>query len=66
MDVNGKSVLRATRECGLLVRQVRDSLLLGEMVGRHLLLEGRRPVLEKLFLPAVEDRGLQTQFIAEL
>ncbi len=31
-----------------------------------LLLEGRRPVLEELFLPAVKDSGLQAQFIAEL
>jgi len=30
------------------------------------LLEGRRPILEELLLTAVEDRGLQTQFIAEL
>jgi len=49
-----------------LLLQVRDSLLLGGVVGRRLLLEGRRPVLEELFLPSVEDRGLQAQFIAEL
>jgi hypothetical protein len=30
------------------------------------LLEGGRPVLEELFLPAVGDGGLQAEFIAEL
>jgi len=49
-----------------LLFQVGDPLLLGGVVGWPLLLEGRRPVLEELLLPAVEDRGLQAQFIAEL
>src|SRR5579863_2831047 len=50
-----------------LLLQVGDSLLLGGVVWPCFLLEGRRrPVLEELFLPAVEDRGLQAQFIAEL
>jgi hypothetical protein len=49
-----------------LLLQVGDPLLLGGVVGWPLLLEGRRPVLEELLLPAVKDRGLQTQFIAEL
>src|ERR1035438_3663481 len=42
------------------------SILLGGMVRPCFLLEGRRPVLEELFLPAVEDRGLQAQLLAEL
>src|ERR1700691_1927107 len=33
--------------------QMRDSLLLGGVVGPPFLLKGSRPVLEKLFLPAV-------------
>jgi hypothetical protein len=49
-----------------LLLQVRDSLLLGGMVGSRLLLEGRRPVLEELLLPAVEDCRLQAEFIARL
>jgi len=49
-----------------LLLQVGDPLLLCGVVGWPLLLEGRRPVLEELFLPAVEDRGLQAQLIAEL
>jgi hypothetical protein len=36
------------------------------LVGRPLLLESSRPVLEELLLPAVEDRWLSAQFIAEL
>jgi len=36
------------------------------MVGTRLLLEGRRAVLEQLLLPAVENRGLQNRFTAEL
>src|SRR5690349_9845014 len=31
-----------------------------------LLIEGGSPVLEELLLPAVEDRGLESQLIAEL
>ena len=30
------------------------------------LLESRRAVIEELFLPAVEDRGLQAEFIVEI
>ena len=41
-------------------------LLLGGVVGWPFLLEGSRPVLDELLVPAVEDRGLQAQFIAEL
>ena len=49
-----------------LLLQVGNSLLFGGVVRPCFLLEGRRPVLEELFLPAIEDRGLQAQFIAEL
>src|ERR1039458_2084216 len=38
----------------------------GVLVRPRFLLEGNRPILEELLLPAVEDPGLQTQFIAEL
>ena len=44
----------------------RDSLLVRGVVGWPSLLEGSRPVLEKLLLPPVEDRGLQAEFVAEL
>jgi hypothetical protein len=49
-----------------LLLQIGDPLLLCGVVGWHLLLEGSRPVLEELLLPAVEDRGLESKFIAEL
>jgi hypothetical protein len=49
-----------------LLLQVFDPLLLGGMARPCFLLEGRRAVLEELFLPALENRGLQAQFIAEL
>src|SRR5882757_7100368 len=49
-----------------LLLQVGDPLLLGEVVRPRFLLEGNRPILEELLLPAVEDRGLQAEFIAEL
>src|SRR5215831_2104575 len=49
-----------------LLLQVGDPLLVGGVVGWPLLLEGGRPILEELFLPAVEDRGLQDVLIAEL
>src|SRR5438552_15784102 len=52
--------------CLDLLLQVGDPLLLGGMVRPCFLLEGGRPVLEELLLPAVEDRGLQAEFIAEL
>jgi len=40
-----------------LLFQIGDPLLLGGVVGRPLLLEGRRPILEKLLLPAVNTVG---------
>jgi hypothetical protein len=46
--------------------QVGDPLLLGGVVGWPLRLEGGHAVLEELLLPAVEDRGLQAEFVAEL
>src|SRR5215472_4154258 len=49
-----------------LLLQVGDPLLVGGVVRPRFLLEGGRSVLEELFLPAVEDRGLQAEFIAEL
>jgi hypothetical protein len=49
-----------------LLLQVGDPHLLSGVVGWPFLFEGSRPVLEELFLPAVEDRGLQAEFIAEL
>ena len=49
-----------------LLFQEGDPLLFGGVVGWPFLLEGSRPILEELLLPAVEDRGLQAQFIAEL
>ena len=49
-----------------LLLQVGNPLLVGGLVRSCFLLEGRRAVFEELFLPAVEDRGLQTEFIAEL
>ena len=45
-----------------LLLQVLDPLLLGGMVGPAFRLEGGRPVLEELLLPAVEDRRLQSLF----
>jgi len=49
-----------------LLLQVDDPFLLGGMVRSRFLFEGGRAVLEELLLPAVEDRGLQAEFIAEL
>jgi hypothetical protein len=49
-----------------LLLQILDVLLLGLLIGAGLILEGRRSILEELLLPAVEDRWLQAQFIAEL
>src|SRR3954470_19684363 len=48
-----------------LLLQVGDPLLVGGVVRPRFPLEGRRAVLEELLLPAVEDRGLQSEFIAE-
>jgi hypothetical protein len=49
-----------------LLLQVSDPLLVGGVVRSRLLLEGGRAVLEELLLPVVEDRGLESQLIAEL
>ncbi len=49
-----------------LLLQVGDPLLVGGVVRPRFLLEGGRSVLEELFLPPVEDRGLQAEFIAQL
>ena len=46
--------------------QVGDALLLCGVVGWPLRFEGGRAVLEEVLLSAVEDRGLQAEFIAEL
>ena len=46
--------------------QVGDPFLLGGMVRPCFLLEGRGPVLEEFLLPAVEDRRLESHFIAQL
>src|SRR5215471_13784946 len=46
--------------------QIADPLLVGGVVQSRFLLEGGRAVLEELLLPAVEDCGLQAEFIAEL
>ena len=49
-----------------LLLQVGDPLLVDGVVRLHLLLEGGRPICEELFLPAVENRGLQAELITEL
>jgi hypothetical protein len=49
-----------------LLLQKGDPLLLGRMVGPGFRLKSSRAVLEELLLPAVENRGLQARFIAEL
>ena len=46
-----------------LLLQVVDPFLLGCMVGPRFRLEGSRPVLEELLLPAVEDRGLESVLV---
>ena len=46
--------------------QVGDALLSCGVVGWPLRFEGGRAVLEEVLLSAVEDRGLQAEFIAEL
>ena len=48
-----------------LLLQVLDALLFGLRVSPRLGLERRGPVLEKLLLPAVEDRRLQAQFVTQ-
>src|SRR5262245_35407728 len=46
--------------------QVGDPLLVGGVARPRFLFEGGCSVLEELFLPAVEDRGLQAELIAEV
>jgi hypothetical protein len=46
--------------------QIGDRLLVGGVVGWAFLLDGGRPVLEELFLPAAEDRRLKANLIIEL
>ena len=46
--------------------QILNTLLIGLLIGAGFSLEDRRPVLEELLLPPVEDRWLDAQFIAEL
>src|SRR5947208_1127275 len=48
-----------------LLLQVCDPLLVGGLVGRPPLIESSRPVFEELLLPAVEDRRLQANLIAQ-
>jgi len=40
-----------------------NPFLLGYMVGPRFRLEGSRPVLEELLLPAVEDRELESVLV---
>gem|GEM_PF-3791407 len=49
-----------------LLLQELDPLLFGLLVRAALALEGSRPVLEELFLPTVEYRWLQSQFITQI
>ena len=49
-----------------LLLQIGDPLLLGGMVGPRFGLEGSRPVLEELVLPAVENRRLECLFVTQL
>jgi hypothetical protein len=49
-----------------LLFQIRDSFLLGLMVGAASLLESGGSVLEELFLPAVEQRRLEFKFLAQI
>src|SRR5215831_17638413 len=46
--------------------KIAEPLLVGGVVPPRFLVESCRPILEELFLSAVEDGGLQTEFIAEL
>ena len=45
-----------------LVRVIR----FGRVVRPCFLLEGRRPILEELFLPAIEDRRPQARFLTQI
>jgi len=49
-----------------LLLQVLDAFLLGRVVGAALPLEGRRPVLKELLLPAVEDGGVDAGLFAQV
>ena len=49
-----------------LLLRMGDPLLLCGMVGPRFRLKGSRAVLEELLLPAVEDRGLESLFVAQL
>src|SRR6516162_3231057 len=49
-----------------LLLQKLDAFLLGLVVGAGFGLESGGPVLEELFLPAVENRRLQPQFVTQL
>ena len=49
-----------------LLFQICDTLLLGGMVRSCFLLEGSRAVLEELLLRTVENRRLESHFIAQL
>jgi hypothetical protein len=47
-------------------RRIPNPLLFSGVVGWPFLLEGSSPVLEEFLLPAVEDRWLESHFIAPL
>ncbi len=49
-----------------LLLQICNPLLVSGVVGWPFLLEGSSPVLEEFLLPAVEDRRLESHFIAQL
>jgi hypothetical protein len=49
-----------------LLLQVCQALLVSGMVRWPFLLEGSSPILEEFLLPAVEDRWLESPFIAQL
>jgi hypothetical protein len=49
-----------------LLGPILDSFLFGLVVGAGLDLERCRPILKELLLPPVEDRGLKSEFLAEL
>ena len=52
--------------CPSVPPQASDPFLLGGIVRPCFVLEGSRPVLAELLLPAVEDRGLESLFVAQL
>ena len=49
-----------------LLLQIGDALLVSGVVGWPFLVEGGRPVLEELLLPAIEDRGLEPLSVTQL